>query len=90
MAQEIPFGVQKELITPRSVAVAIAAHWVLLALCDARILFPFSFPLAREVFWGFFTLAFPVLFPLTRGFLGFLCFENSFIFPFFPLKGLGF
>ena len=56
MAPEIPFGVQKELITPRLAADATAAHWVLLALCDARILFPWFFFLLRErFFWGFYT-----------------------------------
>ena len=78
MAPEIPFGVQKELHTPRFAAVATAAHWVLLARCDARISFGFSlslFPLVREVFWGFYT-CFPGSFSSCekRGFFGFFMF----------------
>ena len=90
MEPEIPFGVQKELITPRSTAVTRVAQWVLLALCDAWILFPCFFFLLQEMFFGVFTLAFTFFFLLAQErFFGFLCFEHSYIFPFFPLKGLG-
>ena len=74
MAQEISFGVQKELITPRLVIDATAAHWIFVALCDAGILvLPFLCLLAREIFWGF-TFAFPGFVPFARGkgFYGFL------------------
>ena len=77
---------------------ATAAHWVLMALCDARIGFPAIFPLDREVFFGFYKLSFPVFLPLARGFFqGFyICFLSFFalarevFFEFFVLRTLAF
>ena len=53
---------------------ATAAHWVLMALCDARIGFPTIFPLGREVFFWVFTSCLSLYFYLLRErvFSGFL------------------